>query len=120
LQQGEAECLALLKPLQAKALLIDEKTTRMLLEDPQKLYSIMRSEKEGVKAEEKNLNFFKKEYPFPALRSTELLAFAAQNGFFGSFGVDENGVFHSAVYALRYAGCSISQVEIDDYQKIRV
>ncbi|HLC37912.1 MAG TPA: hypothetical protein VJI71_00480, partial [Candidatus Norongarragalinales archaeon] len=104
LQQGEAECLALLKPLNAKALVIDEKTTRLLVEDPQKLFSIMLSEHDAVKATEQNLGFFKKEFPYPNLRSTELLAFAAENGFFESYGSDENDIFHSAVYALRYSG----------------
>src|SRR3989344_4235143 len=67
LQQGEAECLALLAPLQSKALLE-----------------------------------FQKQVAFPAMRSTELTAFAAQNGFFGSYNADDNEVFHASIYALRY------------------
>ena len=120
LQLGEAECLALLKPLQARALLVDEKTTRLLLEDPAKLYSVMRAEKNVVKADEKNLYAFQKEFSSTVMRSTELLGFAAQNGFFNYYSSDKNDVFHSAVYALRYAGCSISEKEIEDYGKIRV
>jgi len=120
LQSGEAECLALVKPLQAQALLIDEKTTRLLLEDPKKLYYVMQAEHKQVVGDEKALAEFKKSYAVTAIRSTELLAFAAQNGFFSGYGRDANEVFHAAIYALRYAGCSISQNEIDDYQKIDV
>ncbi len=120
IQRGEAECMALLSPLKARALLIDEKTTRLLLEDPKKLLSLMRAEHGAVKADETALGAFKRKYPFTALRSTELVSFAAQNGFFDDFAPDANEIFHASVYALRYAGCAISQKEIGDYQKIRV
>ena len=120
LQQGEAECLALLAPLQSKALLVDEKTTRLLLEDPKKLFSLMKAEHPQTGANEKAMAEFQKQFPFPAMRSTELTAFAAQNGFFEPYNADENEVFHASIYALRYAGCGISQKEIDDYQKMRV
>ncbi|MEM4255215.1 MAG: hypothetical protein QXR53_02705 [Candidatus Norongarragalinales archaeon] len=120
IQQGEAQCLALLSPLQAKALLIDEKTTRLLIEDAKKLFFLMQAEHGETKTNEKTLSYFQKRFAFPAMRSTELVAFAAQNGFFESYAPDENEVFHSSIYALRYAGCSISQKEIDDYQKIKV
>ena len=119
-QEGEAECLALMKPLRAQALLIDEKTTRLLLEDPKKLFTLMRGEQAQVKADEKALSAFQKTYSCAMMRSTELLAFGAQNGFFNDYAPDENEVFHSSIYALRYAGCSISQKEIDDYQKIKI
>ncbi len=120
IQQGEAECLALLSPLQAKALLIDEKTTRLLMEDPKKLFSLMKAEHGETKANEKAMASFQKQFDFPAMRSTELVSFAAQNGFFETYEPDDNEVFHASIYALRYAGCSISQKEIDDYQKIKI
>lgn len=120
IQRGEAECLALLAPLKASALLIDEKTTRLLMEDPKKLLSLMKSEHEKARADEKSMLDFQKKFPYTVLRSTELVSFAAQNGFFQDLAPDENDIFHTSIYALRYAGCSISQSEIDDYQKIKI
>ncbi len=120
IQRGEAECLALLSPMKASALLVDEKTTRLLMEDPKKLLSLMKSEHAKARADEKSMLDFQKKFSFTVLRSTELVSFAAQNGFFQDLTPDENDIFHTSIYALRYAGCSISQSEIDDYQKITI
>lgn len=80
----------------------------------------MKSEHVETKANEKSLFEFQKNFAYPAMRSTELVSFAAQKGFFEGYEPDENEIFHASIYALRYAGCGISQKEIDDYQKLKV
>jgi hypothetical protein len=48
------------------------------------------------------------------LRSSELVIFAYKKGYFDSFS-DPKTVLKSALYRLKYTGCSLSFEEIDDY-----
>ncbi|NUN11902.1 hypothetical protein HUU53_04655 [Candidatus Micrarchaeota archaeon] len=119
IHDGEAQCMGLFSSVSAKLFLVDEKTTRMLLEDPFKLESVMRSEHDDLKVEEKKFDFFKKMGSrVKIIRSTELMALAFEKGFFDDY--KENKVFalHSALYSLRKSGCSISSLELDQYESI--
>ena len=116
LHRGEAECLACAKG----ALLIDEKTTRLLVEDPEKLRASMEVEyRQSVKVDRQRITSFREKTKGTAIiRSSELLAIAHKKGFFFGFGERADEAFHAALYSLRQSGCSISGHELEEYQKI--
>ena len=122
LQEGEAQCLALFSSAKIAGLLVDEKTTRLLVEKPEKLREAMHSEyRQGVGMNETALAGLRKRFAnIAVIRSTELLAVAAKNGFFENYKTDENNAFHASLFALRSAGCSISTSELDEYSGINI
>ncbi len=114
MQRGEAECLAVYKKAGAKALLIDEKTTRLLLESPEMLLKKISGEYEHkISVEESALaQWREKTQGFFVVRSSELAAIAAAKGFFKPFKSLEKKALHAALYAVRNAGCAVSEEEI--------
>jgi len=122
LHEGEAESIALLSFSGAKALLIDEKTTRLIIEDPLKLKEMT----EGEYAEKLVLDLaahekFRALFPQTAIiRSSEILATAARRGYFKNFGAYEEEAFHSSIYALRAAGCSLAGDELQEYGEMKI
>ncbi|MFH1780353.1 MAG: hypothetical protein ABH803_04425 [Candidatus Micrarchaeota archaeon] len=120
LQEGEAQCVALFSSISANLLLVDEKTTRMLLEDAGKLAQTVTAEngKDCLVDESKYSFFSKLGKEVRVIRSTELLALAFEKGFFDGFKDNKSFAFHAALYALRKSGCSISTVELDEYEEL--
>ncbi|MEM3411688.1 MAG: hypothetical protein QXL75_02905 [archaeon] len=114
LQKGEAEVLALGLLTRSKIFVIDERTTRSLIEEPfyiqkiieNKLNIRLKAEKE--KLEELNRLFMN----FEVVRSADLFAYAYSKGFMSNFGLDG---LESGLWAIKFAGCSISEKEIQDY-----
>ncbi len=119
---GEAETLALLGILGAKILAIDEKTTRLIIEDPLKLKEMIEGEyTEKMVFDLKAYEAFRRMIPqVSVIRSAELLALAAKRGFFSNFGEHEEEAFHSAINALRAAGCSLAQDEMQQYEQVKI
>ena len=119
---GEAECLALLRISQApqKTLLVDEKTTRLLIESPKTLVERLRREyKANVEIDDAAMRAFQTGLEsVSVVRSTELLAVAASLGFFADYGSAAQDAVHTALGALQLAGCSVSSNELRDYAKI--
>ncbi|MFH1394116.1 MAG: hypothetical protein ABII71_01750 [Candidatus Micrarchaeota archaeon] len=118
---GEAEMLAIAKRLGISHILIDERTTRMIIEAP---FSIKEHfEKEfhtNVMLNKKNLAELSKRLEgLYALRSSELIILAYENGFFKRFQDMEKEALKAALYKVKYSGCSIRFNEIDDYFKWR-
>ncbi len=122
IQEGEAACIALLSLLKTELLLVDEKTTRMLIEDPTALQKIIQEEHgRKVKINSDNLKKFQGFVDGVAvMRSTELVTIAARKGFFSRFEEDEKTAFHAAIHSLRFAGCSISSQEIEEYEEMDI
>lgn len=122
LHAGEAASLAVYKQHSCSALAIDEKTTRLLIEDLE-LLSEHISEEYGsrVFVNPKMLSEFNAlTKGVEILRSADLLAIAAKKGYFASFGKHEQQAFQTAIYALKQAGCSLSEKEVSDYQNIKL
>ncbi len=120
IQLGEAECLAIFASASAKALLIDEKTTRMLIESPMQLKDTIESEyRQKATVDKSRLEEFSKlTQGITCLRSSELLAFALKQGFFDEYGQNKREAFVAAVYSLREAGCGLTSAEIVEYEKM--
>lgn len=122
LHAGEAACLAAYKEFNCACLVIDEKTTRLLIEDPELLQENIADEyRTRVFVNSKKLNEFNSlTKGIEILRSSELAAIAAKKGYFNSFGKHKEQAFHSAILALKQAGCSLSEKEVSDYQNIKL
>ncbi|MEW5955901.1 MAG: hypothetical protein AB1626_05210, partial [Candidatus Micrarchaeota archaeon] len=82
LHEGEAQCLAAYTAAGATALAIDEKTTRLLIEDPHKLLQALKEEYRGhLSVDERSLGrFAEKTRGVQIIRSAEIIAAAAPKG----------------------------------------
>ncbi len=118
IQLGEASCLALSKLLNDKkiknVLVIDERTTRMLVEKPENLKQLLEKKMHtNVKLKKGNFNPFK---GFKIIRSAELMYLAYKKGLINLKGKE---VLDALLYALKFKGCAISFDEIEEIKKIR-
>ncbi len=121
LQRGEAEALALSKIYNSKALFIDERTTRSLIENPLRLKQVLeKRQKQKVFVDKKNVSKFRKMFSnLKIFRSADIVALAYEQDLFGD---DlEHGLLEleSVLYATKFAGCAISEKEIVEYIKGR-
>lgn len=114
---GEAECLALLALTNANCLAIEERTTRMLIEDPNALLEILKR-KHNTRNIEMNQNKYLKFKEIigevSVIRSVDLLSFAYERGLLKNV-ITNKEYLKSALYALKFNGCSVSFEEIDEY-----
>lgn len=117
IQEGESEMLALAKALGIEYILIDERTTRMLIEAPLKLKEHLEREfGVNVMVNKDNLKALTAEIsPLRAIRSSELVMLAYEKGYFRSYGRLQRQALEAALYKMKYAGCSISFDEIGAY-----
>lgn len=116
---GELEALALAKEINAVALLVDERTTRMLLEEPFRLKELIQR-RQGVKVEAgkdaiAGLESFMPR--LPVIRSTELIAFAFEKNLFNTELLADFPSLQAALYAVKFKGCAVSGEEIEKYLK---
>lgn len=119
LQRGEAEMIALAFELGVKNILIDERTTRMMIEAPFRMKEHMEKEF-GVNIMINNGNL--REFSdivrgMQVVRSSELLILAFENGFFDGFGDMKIPALEAALYKIKFSGCSISFDEVQEYIK---
>jgi hypothetical protein len=117
IQAGESEMLALAKAVGIEYILIDERTTRMLIEAPLKLKEHLEYEfGVNVMVNKDNLKFLTSEIsPLRAIRSSELAMLAYEKGYFRHFKKLQKAALEAALYKLKYSGCSISYAEINSY-----
>ena len=112
---GELSCIALANELMGQGhevlLIIDERTTRMLIENQENLRKLL-EEKLHAKVDIRkiNLNFIK---DIKVIRSAELGLVAYKQGFIELPTSKEQAV-DAILYALKYKGCSISHIEIEE------
>jgi hypothetical protein len=112
IEKGEAECMALSELLNEKGIdapvVIDERTARMLCEDPEKLRKLMEAKlRTKIEMKKDNLRNLEK---IKVIRSTELMYIAHKKGLID--GNDER-LLEAILFALKYGGCSISEKEIN-------
>lgn len=116
---GEAECLALLTLTDAKCLAIEERTTRILLEDPEALLEILKRKYQNKKIEinQERYKKFKSNFlDVTVIRSVDLISFAYEKGILKDVITDKE-YLKSAMYSLKFNGCSVSFDEIEEYLK---
>lgn len=112
IQRGEAEAIAL-ATLTDHAMLVDERTIRLLIEDPLELKDLLRIRTGGrVKMDQENAEKLQEIVgDVLMLRSVDLVAYAHEEGILQR-GKD---FVEAAMYALKYAGCAVSEQEIVEY-----
>lgn len=117
IQQGEAEALALAKVNGAKALFIDERTTRSLIENPARLKQVLERRQDAeVRVNEANINSIKQMFPnLLMFRSVDLIATAYEQDLFNHELAHGALELEAALYAAKYNGCAVSEKEIIDY-----
>ncbi len=118
LHEGEIDALFLTKKLNADALVIDERSTRMLIEDPRSLAKVLQSKMHTpVKINEKALKEFQELFKgLKIIRSVELGVVAYELGLFDKYAVNglKKDVLDGVLWALKLRGCSISNKEIEE------
>ncbi len=117
LHLGESETLALIKEINADVLAIDERTTRMLIEEPQNIVPFLQRRHEGrVSINRAALDSFRAEYGgIKIVRSVELIALSYDDGTFGEEIHRTRQALEAALYAVKFAGCAVSFNEIGNY-----
>jgi len=117
--KGELESLALVKRTHADALVIDERTTRMLVEEPQQLKKILEKRLfEKVRLNKHSLQLFKNFVgKTRIIRSVELMALAFEKNYFQKEFSRTRDALEAALYAMKFAGCAVSDHEIEQYLK---
>ncbi|MDO8553912.1 MAG: hypothetical protein Q7S22_03845 [Candidatus Micrarchaeota archaeon] len=118
-QMGEAEMVALAKELDVNHILIDERTTRMLIESPFRMKEHL--EKEfgvSIMVNRENLaKFSELTKGMEPMRSSELLVIAYENGFLDKFNEFKKQAFEAAMYKIKFSGCAIRFDEIAEVVK---
>jgi len=118
LQLGEASCLALSKILSEKkienVIVIDERTTRMLVEKPENLKNLLEKKLHTpINLVKKDFSYFKE---FKIIRSAELIYVAWKKNLIE---LKKGDVLDALLYALKFKGCSISDDEITEIKKLK-
>ncbi len=117
IDRGEASCIALAEILKSKGvkttLAIDERTTRMLIENPMKTKSYLERKLHAkIKVDRKAIGFFKK---FKVIRSPELIYVAHKKSLIK---MKSPQALDALLYAVKYKGASISREEIEQMKKL--
>ncbi len=117
IHSGECSCLALSNILNEKnidtVISIDERTTRMLVEKPENLSSLLQKKLHtSITMNDEHLYYFRN---FKIIRSTELMYVAFKKGIVE---LKNHNVLDAILYALKLNGCSISDEEIVEMERI--
>jgi len=125
-QEGELEALALILIVGASTMVVDERTMRYLIETPSKLLdrleyklhtkvTVNKADLERFRAIVKGIH---------TIRSVELLTYAFESGLFSheleitnSLPHNKSDFYEGMLWGLKYAGCGVSDYEIDDLLK---
>jgi len=117
---AEAEALALASSEGAQAVLIDERITRMLVENPDGLRQLLSARN---KAEVRMGSHHLRELgrllsDVPIIRSADIVAIAYEKGILSKMhSVEDKSVLEAALSALKFSGCAISWDEIGQYKQ---
>ena len=117
IEQGESEMICLAKQLGVEYILVDERTTRILIEAPITLKEHFEHELGvNIMINKTNLKELTREIsPLRVMRSSELVMLAYEKGFFKHYKNREKKALEAALYKLKDSGCSISFDEISTY-----
>ncbi|MDP2750294.1 MAG: hypothetical protein Q8O89_05680 [Nanoarchaeota archaeon] len=120
---AEMQALAAAKFYNSQLFVVDERTTRFLIEDPRALRKVMEHRlKTPVAINEVNLNaFLDKTKEIKLIRSVELVAVAYRLGLLDKYLISDRSLgkareqlLDSIIWGLKLRGCSISEKEIQE------
>jgi hypothetical protein len=116
---AEMSVIAAAIEMKADAVVVDEKTTRHLVENPKKMLQILRkSLRTSVRVSESNLKEFKlKVKDIKVIRSVELVMIAYEDGLLDEFILKipeaRKNLLQGVLWGVKLNGCAVSQEEID-------
>ena len=117
-QYGEIETLAAALLINADAIVVDEKTTRLLMEDPEKLEkNLSHRMHRKINIDNKNMNLFSEIVKgVKLIRSTELITTAFDLGILDNYSPNipnaKRELLDALLWGLKLEGCAISEKEI--------
>ena len=124
LDMGEVEALALAVHLNSDAYVVDERTMRLIIENPNALAGLLSAKLHlDITIDNKNLKEFQMGLKgIKVIRSTELMVMAYELGLFDEYLTDGKVVkrnlrpvlLDGLLWGLKLNGCSISTKEIED------
>jgi len=118
LDKGESAALALSLIMKKKInrdvpIVVDERTTRMIIEKPENLKELMEKKLHSkLNSYTKNYSLFK---GFKIIRSTELAYIIHKKNLFE---LKSQKAFEAILYGLKFKGCSISEKEVEVLSKM--
>jgi hypothetical protein len=127
LHYAEISVLAACMELKADAIVVDERTTRLLLENPDKIAELLRKKMYATPfVDTARLNALRAELKgIKVIRSTELAAIAYERGLLHDYVADPKFVEHpkqelleAILWGLKLAGCAIAEKEINHLLKL--
>lgn len=114
--EGEISALVLAKKINAEAIIVDERTTKLLIESPETLANIFRDKLHvKLKIDQDKLKQIKQRFSnIPVLRSTELGIAAYELGFLDNYTNNKNKseVLDAFLWGMKLHGCAITENEI--------
>ncbi len=113
---GETEAVLLARNTEDKIVGIDEKTMRLLIEDPYLLRDLMeRKLHRPIEINEENLERWREMIgKIKVIRSADLFTYLIRKGHFEGYPLRER-LLEGGLWGLRYSGCAISDDEIKEY-----
>jgi len=121
---AEMSVIAAAVNINADAIVIDEKTTRFLIENPRRVVEILRKTLHSpVSINESNLKTFNSSVRgMKAIRSVELVAIAFEHGFLDRYVTKlpnaRKDLLESVLWGVKLNGCAVSKEEIGQIIKI--
>lgn len=122
---GEMSGLAACKQLNSDAFVVDERTTRLLIEDPERLIEIWeKTLHEKVSVNEDNLKAFRDSMKnIKLIRSVELVTMAYELGLLDKYIIKEienpkETLLDSVLWGVKLNGCAVSRKEIEEILKM--
>ncbi len=117
IHDGEASCIALSMILNEQnienIIIIDERSTRMLIEKPNNLHALFEKKlHQNIQYNKKGLDSFKN---IRFIRSSELVYIAQKNNLVN---LHDGNVLEALLYAVKFKGCTISIDEINEALKV--
>lgn len=113
IDKGEATTLALSLILKPNVIVIDERTARMLCENPKNLRKLLQKKLHtSIRADEKNYSYFK---GIKVIRSTELVYIAYKKKLHE---LKDPKILEAMLQGVKYRGCSVSEQEIQEMKRL--
>ncbi|MBI1935454.1 hypothetical protein HYS31_03355 [Candidatus Woesearchaeota archaeon] len=123
---AEISVIAAAINLQAESIVIDEKTTRLFIEEPNILLEILRKTlRAGVRINENNLKEFRNiTRNVKAIRSVELVAVAYEQGLLDRYITKmpdaRKNLLESVLWGVKLNGCAVSREEIEQLIRMEI
>ncbi|VVB73871.1 Uncharacterised protein [uncultured archaeon] len=117
---GEAEMLAAAVDNGLQTLLMDERTTRALIESPMELKNHLEGEfRIRINVNQDMFGEFQElTNGLQVIRSAEVIALANEKGYFKKYKDLADKAYEAALYAVKFNGCSIGFDEIKEFARL--